>query len=88
MFVTKLYLVSGTKIYPPYQGDPMVERVKLLVPATSADAARKAVEDKKTLIDKITGVTFLYEVMEGCGSDENGTWNVINGLDSDTIYSI
>lgn len=88
MFVTKLYLVSGTKIYPPYQGDPMEERVKLLVPATSREEVENVVLKKKELIDKITGITLLYEVMEGCGSDENGTWRVINGLDSDTIYSV
>lgn len=86
MIKNRLYLVTGIKYYGAYQGDPCEEIVKLLVPADDEEDARKSIRPNS--MDEITSINLLYEVVEGCGYDENGCWSIMNGFDGDAIFNI
>ena len=87
MIVRNLYLVKGIKYYGAYQGDSAEEIVKLLVPEVSPEAAHDRAEITG-LIDEISEVRLLYEVIEGCGLSENGIWEAVEGFDTEQIYKV
>lgn len=87
MIVTKIYLVVGEKNFPAYTGDSTSCINHYLVPANSVDEVIKTVHERLSDIT-IVKITLLYEVVEGCGKDENNVWGVIDGIDSDIIYRI
>ena len=87
MIVTKIYYIVGVKFYAAYTGDTAIERIKYIIPANSEEEAIKTVENR-TDIDKIESIKLLYEIVEGCGYDENKCWSIINGVDSDLTYQI
>ena len=87
MIVRNLYLVSGIKYYPAYQGDSGEEHVNLLVPAQSDDDAKKKAEETN-FIDEISDASLLYTVIEGCGMSDLGVWEAVEGFDTDLIYRI
>lgn len=87
MIYTKLYLVKGIKYYTAWQGDSGEETVKLLVPAGNEEDAKKTAFDAG-VVDKLTRVCLLYEIIEGYGKDENGVWKIVSGLDGDKVYTV
>lgn len=87
MIYTKLYLVKGIKYYTAWQGDSGEETVRLLVPVSNEEEAKKTAFDIGK-IDELTSVRLLYEVVEGCGWGKNGVWEVVDGFDGDMIYTV
>ena len=87
MIVTKIFYVECIKNYPAYTGDSTSEILKFIIPSNSEEEAIKTIKNRES-VDVIKRVEILYEIIEGCGYNENGCWSIINGVDSDLIYRI
>lgn len=68
---SKIYFISGTKNYLPFQGDTCEEVVHVIVPADDEDSAISDVM-KNEMIDNILNVQQLYEVLPGVCGDACG----------------